>query len=298
MSALEVARAHARERASLAERIRREFGAAWAAVDPARISESWSARIAVLLGLLTGAQQIAVGSADRYLSDVLGEQGLDPTAEGVLSAAALAGIAADGRDLASLIAQPGITAKVALGQGATLDRAMAAGGGLAELIGHTQVADAGRVADQVALTVRTQATGYVRMIVGKTCSRCLILAGRWYRYNTGFRRHPKCDCIHIPGRENTAGDLRTDPDAAFRAMSRAEQDDVFGRAGAEAIRAGADIASVVNARRGMRTASDGRLYTTEAATRRRLRMMPEQIFREATDRDDAIRLLRLHGFIT
>lgn len=293
-----MARAHARDRANLAERIRREFALAWALVDPARISESWSARIATLFGLTTGAQRLAADQADAYLDAILDAQGIGPDAEGVLNATALAGIASDGRPLETLLAQPGIVAKVALARGETIDRAMAAGGATAELIGHTQVADAGRVADQVALTARTQASGYVRMIVGKTCSRCLILAGRWYAYNTGFRRHPKCDCIHIPGRENTAGDLRTDPDKAFAEMDRAEQDRVFGKAGAEAIREGADMASVVNARRGMYAAADGRKYTREAATRRRLRLMPEQIFREAKDRDDAIRLLRLHGYIT
>ena len=57
------------------------------------------------------------------------------------------------------------------------------------------------------------------------------------------------------------------------------------------------MASVVNARRGMYTADDGRKYTREAATRRRLRMMPEQIFRETKGRDDAIRLLKLHGYL-
>jgi hypothetical protein len=55
------------------------------------------------------------------------------------------------------------------------------------------------------------------------------------------------------------------------------------------------MAKVVNARRGMQTA-DGRLYTTEAAGRRP-RLMPEQIFRDARDREDAIRLLSLHGYI-
>ncbi len=72
---------------------------------------------------------------------------------------------------------------------------------------------------------------------------------------------------------------------------------MFGKAGAEAIRAGADIGSVVNARRGMYTAAGGRLYTRSGATRTRRRMMPEQIVREATDRDDTLRLLRLHGYL-
>lgn len=349
MSVLEVARAHARERASLAERIRREFALAWAAVDPARISESWSARVATLLSLLTGAQRFAAATADQYLIDVLDEQGLDPAAEGTLNAAALAGIASDGRDLASLIAQPGIIAKVALARGDTLDRAMAAGGATAELIAHTQVADAGRIADQVALTARPDVPGYVRMLVGKSCSRCIILAGKWYRYNSGFRRHPKCDCIHIPAREDDSDDLRVRPDKTFAAMSAAEQDRVFTKSGAEAIRLGADMDQVVNARRGARgltpagariTAEEawilrggrdrGRLervdvfgrqvfVTNEGRTVRGLagkrlskrgtervgryrsakavRLMPESIFELAEDREDAIRLLKYHGYI-
>jgi hypothetical protein len=89
----------------------------------------------------------------------------------------------------------------------------------------------------------------------------------------------------------------TNPRVYFDGLSRAEQDKAFTIAGAEAIRAGADIGKVVNARRGMRTATDGRLYTTEAAGRRP-RLMPEQILIEANgNRDEAIRLLRLHGFV-
>jgi hypothetical protein len=80
-------------------------------------------------------------------------------------------------------------------------------------------------------------------------------------------------------------------------MSREEQERVFGMAGAEAIRAGADISKVVNARRGIYTA-DGGLYTRESQVGSRVRLMPEQILRDARDRDDAIRLLRLHGYLS
>jgi hypothetical protein len=294
MSALQVAAEHARSRARLAAKLRLEAREAWARVDPAHISETWAQQIPRLLLILTGGQHAAAVTADRYVAEALLEQGINPATEGRLDASALSGIAADGRPLESLLAQPGIAAKVALSGGQTLERAMASGGALAELIGHTQVADAGRVADQVAITARRHATGYTRMVVGNSCSRCIVLAGRWYRYNAGFNRHPKCDCIGIPAAEN-AEDLRTDPNKLFESMSAAEQDQTFGKAGAQAIREGADISRVVNARRGMQTA-DGRLYTTEA-TGKRPRLMPEQIFRDAEDRDDAIRLLRLHGYI-
>lgn len=101
--------------------------------------------------------------------------------------------------------------------------------------------------------------------------------------------------MHIPSREALADDIRLDPRSAFDAMSTAEQDKAFTKAGAEAIRQGADPAQVVNARRGMYTA-DGHLFTSEAAGSRP-RLMPEQILRDAEDRDDAIRLLRLHNYL-
>lgn len=299
MPALVVARDHARTRARLADRLRLEAREAWAAVDPARISETWLAQIARLLLILTSGQHAAAITADRYVTEVLAEQGINPATEGRLDAAALAGVASDGRPLESLLAQPGIVAKVALARGETLERSMAAGGALAELIAHTQVADAGRVADEVALTARRHTTGFVRILVGDSCSRCIVLAGRWYRWDAGFSRHPHDDCIGVPAAESVH-ELRTDPREAFDAMPEAKQDKVFGKAGAQAIREGADMARVVNARRGMQTASAGGqnvLVTTEAAGRRP-RLMPESIFAAADgDRDEALRLLRLHGYL-
>lgn len=296
MPVQQVAVAHARTRTALAMKLRREAAAAWARVDPARISESWLAQIPRLLLILTGGQHAAAAGSDRYVAEILADQGINPATEGRLDASALSGVASDGRPLESLLAQPGIAAKVVLSQGATLDRAMTAGSSLAQLIAHTQVMDAGRIGDQVALASRPHASGYVRMVSGGACSRCLILAGRWYRWNAGFNRHPHCCCVGIPSQESDSADLRVNPRKAFEAMAAAEQDKTFGKAGAQAIRDGADMAKVVNARRGMQTAADGRLYTTEAAGRRP-RLMPEQIFRDATSRDDAIRLLRLHGYI-
>lgn len=291
----EVAAEHARDRRGMVEALADEGRRAWRKVDPSRIADSWLGLMTGLLVTLTGAQRVAAGEADRYLDEVLDAQGLDPAAEATTIPRALAGVASDGRTLDGLLYRPADTALRLIRGGTTVDQALASGGYVLDMIVRTQVADAGRAADLVATTTRRQATGYVRMLSGKSCSRCVILAGRWYRYNAGFNRHPKCDCIGVPGREDTAGDERTDPRAYFRSLSKDEQGRAFTAAGAEAIRNGADIAQVVNARRGMYTA-DGRLFTTEA-TGRRPRLMPEQILRDARDRDDAIRLLRLHGYI-
>lgn len=147
---------------------------------------------------------------------------------------------------------------------------------------------------------RRHVAGYVRMLVPPSCSRCVVLAGNFYRFNAGFERHPRCDCRHIPAAEALAGDLALDTRAYFDSLSEAEQRRVFTVAGAEAIRDGADIGRVVNARRGMYTAQVGgrRVLATTAVSGSRVRLMPETIVRVAPNRAERLRLLRLHGYIT
>jgi hypothetical protein len=118
----------------------------------------------------------------------------------------------------------------------------------------------------------------------------VILAGKWFRWNTGFRRHPRCDCIHIPSAENMAGDFRTDPYEYFHSLSKSEQDGVFGKSGAQAIRDGADIYKTVNlngvtvTNAGVRSRSIGRVTVAD-------------IYKAAHTREEAISLLERNGFI-
>lgn len=293
----EVATAHADDRLSLVETVADEAARAWRAVDARRIVESWLSRMVPLMVVLAGAQQVAAGGADGYLNEALDVQGIDPAAAARVVPAALSGIASDGRGLDGLLYRPVAAALDLIRGGTTAERALASGGFLLDMIVRTQVADSGRVADQIATTARPQATGYTRVLVGRSCSRCALLAGRWYRHDAGFNRHPRCDCVGAPGRLDTAGDLRVDPKAYFASLGREEQDRVFTAAGAQAIRDGADVSRTVNAARGTYTASDGRKYTMEAAGRRP-RLLPDAIYREARgDRDEALRLLSLHGYL-
>ncbi|WP_434080883.1 hypothetical protein [Sanguibacter sp. Z1732] len=105
------------------------------------------------------------------------------------------------------------------------------------------------------------------------------------------------------------------PEEYFEELSEAEQERIFTKAGAEAIRNGADPTQVVNARRGMSRAQSGRLtrdargtYTTaEGATRRGMygrrsggapRLMPESIVEIADGNVDRMQdLLRQYGYI-
>lgn len=291
-----IASVHSERQVQLGRRTALELVRLWRLIDPSSIAASWRALLSQAIVVLATSQATAAASAGIYVDDVLAEYGLSPASAGRIMPGAFAGVASDGRDLAGLLYQPAVTALTQIGAGASPARGLASGRFVLDMVVRTQVADAGRVADGVAIAVRPQLRGYVRMVVGKTCARCLILAGRHYEWNQGFRRHPRCDCRHVPVIEDVPDDIRTDPRAYFDSLDRDGQEELLGKAGAEAVRSGADMAKVVNARRGM-YAANGKQFTREAAGRRP-RLMPEQIFREANgSRDEAIRLLRLHGYV-
>ena len=261
-----VARAQYATQQSLAQRAVDALLELWQLLDPTGLAASWaSQRLADRMFTSLATHQLAAASsAPRYVATALAEQGAGSTPAGALNAEALAGVASDGRPLESLLAQPLIRVLTAIRDGASVADALRMGGSALATIAGTQVADAGRAAEQVAMVVEPAVTGHVRMLVPPSCGRCAVLAGRFYRYSDGFLRHELCDCRMVPSAEDVAGDLRTDPDAYFRSLSREDQNKYFTVAGAEAIRLGADIAQVVNARRGARgLSSPGRLTEAE-----------------------------------
>lgn len=299
MSAEAVAAAHYAQQKAITGAVARAVRAEWGKVDPTALDASYEVVAARLAVVVAGGQLAAASQADAYVRGVTLEQDVDAPTEGRVQTRAFAGTAADGRPLESLLYESVIAAKVSSAAGASLDEISASGlASLLRIVG-SEIPDAGRTADGVAIAARPQLSGYVRMLSPPSCSRCAILAGRWYRWSAGFSRHNRCDCRHIPAPENIAGDFTTDPLAALRAgqvsgISKADTRAV--------LESGADLNQVVNARRGMFTAG-GRKFTTESTSKRgvnpgRLRPRPEQIYKLATDRADAIRLLRRFGYIT
>lgn len=253
MTVHSVATEHYEARAAIVTAATKAALARWETVVPTRVGASWNAVLPEVMTIVAGAQLAAARAADTYVDSALDSQNMRADADGRVVAGLLAGIASDGRTLDGLLRSPAVATIQALNGGATVSRAMATGQATLDMIVGTQVADAGRVADGIAITARPR-VGYVRMLTPPSCSRCAILAGRWYRYDAGFDRHPRCNCTQIPASEDTAGDLRTDPQAYFDSLSKEEQDRIFTKAGARAIRDGADMGQVVNARRGMTTA--------------------------------------------
>lgn len=191
-------------------------------------------------------------------------------------------MASDGRDLASLLQSPLIQTLMAMKDGASVGQGLALGGSALDRIFATQVIDAGRVADGVGITATTVIRGYVREAGGACCSRCAVLLGSFYRYSAAFQRHPYCQCVNVPvyGTDYP----RQDPMQLFREgrITGMSQADI------QAVKDGADLNRVVNAHRGMSSASGRKALG---------RKMPEQIYREAGSREEAIAQLRAYGFL-
>lgn len=294
----------------------REARRLWRQVDHSRIVDSWSMLVPGLLVMVMTAQADAGSAAGPYVDEALRVQNVDAPELGEINPFGLVGWASDGRQLETLLMSPAFTAIQALQRGATLTRSLAMGQAHAEMIAATQVADAYRVATSVAGATR-RVRHYVRAITPPSCSRCIILAGDNMWWKTDFRRHPRCKCISVPV-DDPRSDLITDPRGYFDSLSEAEQDRIFTKAGAQAIRDGADMNRVVNARRkaaGLAGASEGQrrlqrrdvagqdLFTTSELTvygsrgQQLVRLMPESIYEIARDHADAIRLLKAHGYI-
>jgi hypothetical protein len=182
----------------------------------------------------------------------------------------------------------------------------------------SEVADAARTASQVEFVARPDWQNYVRMLTPPSCARCTILAGRVYRDLDAFQRHPQCDCVMVPVQDwqdaHDKGLVASPRDAFDRGQVRG-----LSKADAQAVADGADLDKVVNATRGTSAPGITNAYTTkvfghkvkathEGTTKRAawrkanptrlVRLRPESIYEIAENHDDAVRLLRLYGYIT
>lgn len=303
---LEAAERHHTKGVVLREVVTAAAAQEWGKITPDAIDESFGSILPTLMEVITLGQLRAASEADSYLTRLY--PSVDLT--GMIRPGAFAGIAADGRDLVSLLRIPLIVSKRSILAGVATGVALGVGAYVLKRIAASETADAGRTADQTATTARPELSGYVRHLSLPSCARCAVLAGQVYQWNDGFERHPQCDCRHIPIRDDEdAEELRTDARKAIEAGKVRD----LSQADRKAILEGADPNQVINARRGMYKASDGRKLTREGMTKRAWygggygngrgrdrrpppRLRPEQIYRDAGSRKEAISLLREHGY--
>ena len=308
MSASAAADAHVRKVDWLQAKTSRIGRRAWRKVNRNRIADSWSSQVQQILSAITAAQIDAADAGATYVAQTLAEQGSWVAPAAFVDSTTIAGWAPDGRSLAGLLYSPAATTLGLIGSGTSTSAALAAGALALDQIMQSLMADTSRTAAAIDIASRP-GVGWVRMANPPSCARCTVLAGRFYRWNDGFLRHPRCDCVHRPAHESSLAAARSeglvqDPYEYFNSLPAVEQDRIFTQAGAQAIRDGADMSRVVNARRGM--TSNGQ-FTTEgmgkrgfaraALNRGQRRLTPEAIYRLHPDRAEALRELQRHGYI-
>lgn len=297
--------------------------ALWRRADPSDLSGWFDAhRIDLVLPILQGmetsatqGQQYVEAQSTAQGVKLLGEQ-IDPLAFTVdLDSAASMAYSASV-----------LPAKAAIAQGVGAQIATALATKTLVRFASTLVADAGREATQAAMT-SSRFSGYIRMLRLPSCDRCAVQAGKWFRWNKGFERHPGCDCVHIPARESRAGDASVDVVAAIKSgkVTGLNKADV-----ASILDDGADPSQVINAHRGMSTSDvfgQTLKITNEGVTRRgtayramgqaqyvqrqgemkvagqrymqwrSARLTPSAIYDIAESKSDALRLMKLYGYI-
>lgn len=211
-------------------------------------------------------QAAAVALALGSMGSTLAEQGIDATQEAAVVPVSLL---TEARPLAAMVDQ------------AESDYQFSR-------IVETLVRDAGRTAIATALGATPAVTGYVRSLTPPSCGRCAVLAGRVYRYSTGFQRHPRCDCLMTPTTEAIGRNLVTDPADAYRKgqIRGLSEGDRF------ALDNGADIGQVVNVRR-----KEAGLTVGSSVMVRAGRLTPQGCLMFGSDRADALRLLKVHGYV-
>ena len=319
MSTPETAVKHYRAMLRLQRSARAAAAVAWSSLSVAYLSESWGSVSPALERAVSRLQLDAATRGAGYGARTLADQGLYEAPEAWVDPSSLAGVSSRGASLGAALYSAIPHTKGLIAGGMPERVALARGREVLQMSAATQVADAGRTAAGLDTFARPR-VGYVRMLNPPSCSRCVVLAGRFYWNNAGFLRHPRCDCVHVPTTRTEAAEsegLVHDPYAYFESLSESAQDKTFGKAQAQAIRDGADLFQVVNARRGMSYAgvsADGTRrgqkvvsdFTREGTTRRALwgganprgkRLTPDAIYAQGLPREATLDLLAKHGYL-
>lgn len=219
----------------------------WGQMDFTDLDGSWGQIAPKVTAQAVSAQLTAARGSDSYTANASSEYDFDAEVARIVPEA-FAGADGSGRPVDQLLFGAVTTTKEAVGSGFGARASMESGAAYLAAMMKTVLADLARSADMVSSTGKGF-TRYARVVEPGACSRCVVLAGA--TQFKPFKRHPACKCSvqPVPDAE-WARNRRYSPEGAFDAMSRAEQDKAFGKAGAQAIRDGADISQVVSARRG------------------------------------------------
>lgn len=178
---------------------------AWKKVAPNSISETWQYQIPRLEQALAPLQKAAALSGALYVSQALEDQGIAFEGSDFVDVDSWAGRNAYGGPLSETLYHAAPHAKQLISEGRGVVPAMQMAGENLAITVASMITDVSRQGTQTVMATQP-GVGYVRMLNPPSCKDCIALAGKFYRWNTGFLRHKYCDCIHIPSTaKSTAG---------------------------------------------------------------------------------------------
>lgn len=181
-----LAAAHRARQQQIAGQAAAETGRLWSFLQML----GWAGISTRMLSTVRSALAEAARGAQDYAAAAARAWGADPDPAGRVAEATFAATASDGRPLDTLLEQPSLEVAAFIDQGMDKGQADAIGKRHLRRIVTTQVGDAARVATGVAIVNDKALKGYIRHLTLPSCSRCIILSGRWYRWSAGFARHP------------------------------------------------------------------------------------------------------------
>lgn len=294
---------------------------------------SWARISPDVVGAVSVAQLSMAKSTTDYLDEFLSEVDLANKPTAMVDPSSLIGYSSDGYPLDSLMYGSVVAARTAGAEkGLNAPQSLREGYAWLSSAASSQIADAARTATMLGTAVRPNLQGYTRFLNPPSCSRCAVLAGRVYRYSTGFQRHPRCDCTMQPASSAAWAKSEgfvldpTEDLSVVKDLTKAQR---------AAIDAGADLSQVVNAGRGMKVVGEGdraRQITLSGTTARGVygraeiakngqvvrgasrqqgavknyrqsstvtpRLTPGQIAKQARDRDELVAYLKKYRYIT
>lgn len=260
--------------------------------------DAWLASRADLIApAMAKAQAQNLGLVDKTMDMTLMATGYQDSPIGLIVPEAFTGYMPDGRELGFIKHAVANRVRERMALGASQAEAWKAGSRLLATIVQTGLIDTQRMAKAVAGLARPR-TLYVRMANVPCCPRCAILAGKKGYWSKPFLRHPGCDCTQIPlaeGKDVELSGPHFDVDAYFKSLSEADQEKYFTKAGAEALRNGADYIEVVNSMQGMTGVGDDvKPFTSYGAPRNGWRRLSvPEIIRRANGDEGRMRDLLL-----
>lgn len=230
---------YSRQLAVTAERVARIAGDRWN-LEPDDFDGSYRSWLDVVVPVVAQAQRQNVRVTQGYLNAFLLSETGRRTRLPVVDPNEFVGRSRDGRPLEEAWVSPPIKAKVAIGDGKSVEEASVIAQDAALKLVSVDVYHAAR-GPLAALTASVAAfSGYRRVTGGAACGACLGAAdGTVFSSDEVFEIHANCDCVGEPVVEGVRDTARRETgQEIFDKLSPAEQNARLGEQTAEAVRSG------------------------------------------------------------